>query len=652
MELTGPKWEELIRLGLILPNDRKDAVDTSDLVKSGALTTFQATKIIEGKAPELVVGSYVLLDKLGAGGMGSVFKAKHGRMRRIAAIKILSPELMKSAEGVQRFQREIEVIARLNHPNVVIAYDAGECGLGHFLIMEFVDGTDLHHWVVKRGKLDLPEALGYIRQSAAGLGYIHKQGLIHRDIKPANLLRTNQGDIKVTDLGLVRLPEMEESDSIDDATAAPLTVGISGTFDYMAPEQAEDTRAVDHRADIYSLGCSLWFLLTGQHLYNERSLVQKVKAHAGKPIPPLSQAVSGVSPALEEWWKKMVAKQAIHRFPDLDTAVAELAHAVPAYFPDIASLPTPLPRPVQPSPTISVASEAPTVMGGESSHPAARGVLLVEPSRLQQAVISRQLDELGYKVIHKAAGVAQGIELYMDKKPGVVIASLHLPDGSGMELVSQIRDQENTDDSHFILISSSEDWEATSDDGPQGILHLAKPFTKSQLGDMFEKLESSTKPLVADESQTVVDNKSQPTDSEITWQTARILIVDDSGFSRKRMRSVFQGLGVRNITEAADAQEALDLLATRTFDFVSTDCQMPRMTGDELVSRIRAEKKWDRMGLVMVTGETDKELLSRVKTTGADEVLSKMTSEDGLREVMQRLRPKWAVSQPPAASTH
>ncbi len=655
MEMDGPKWDELIRLGLVAASERKEGLDTTDLIRSGVLTSFQAGRIAEGKAADLVVGNYVVLDKLGAGGMGSVYKARHRRMRRIAAIKILSPELMKSAEGVQRFQREIEVIARLNHPNVVIAYDAGDGPLGHFLIMEFVDGTDLHHWVAKKGKLALPEAMGYFREAALGLGYIHKQGLIHRDIKPANLLRTNLGAIKVTDLGLVRLPEMEEQEKGEDVTAAPLTVGISGTFDYMAPEQAEDTRAVDHRADIYSLGCTLWFLLTGQHLYNERTLVQKVKAHAGKPIPPFAQAVPGSSAAMEDWWKKLVAKQANHRFHDLETAVVELARAAPALFPDTVSLPaagTAVAAP-HPTPTVSLASEAPTVMGQAATHPAARGVLLVEPSRVQQSMIARQLEDLGYKTIHKAPGIGNGIELYADKKPGVVISSLHLPDGSGLDLINSIKEMEGPEVCHFIVISSDHDWESACEGCDKGIQHLAKPFSKAQLGAILEKLETQTKPVVEEESQTVMDDKnSTAKDPATNWQNARILVVDDSAFSRKRMRAVFQGLGAKNITEVVDAVEAVDILASREFDFVSTDCQMPRMCGDDLVARIRADRKWDKMGLIMVTGETDRELLDRVKSSGADEVLGKMTSEDGIREVLMRLRPEWTVAKSTAPAAN
>jgi len=654
MDWDGAKLDELVRLGLITPADRKEGTAPSDFVKRGVLTTFQVTKILEGKAQELVVGSYVLLDKLGAGGMGSVFKARHRKMRRIAAIKILSPELMKSAEGVQRFQREIEVIARLNHPNIVIAYDAGECTLGHFLIMEFVDGVDLHNWVAKKGKLGLEEAVGYFREAAAGLGYIHKQGLIHRDIKPANLLRTNQGSIKVTDLGLVRLPDMDEPEETDsDATAAPLTVGISGTFDYMAPEQAEDTRSVDHRADIYSLGCSFWFLLTGQHLYNEKSLVQKVKAHAIKPIPPLSQALTQVPMGLEAWWKKMVAKQAKERFSNLEEAIAQMAQVVPAFFAGSAPV---LVSSAPASATQPVANEAPTVVGGPTTHPGMRGILLVEPSRVQQAMIARQLDELGFKTVHRVAGVGQAVEAFMDRQPGIVISSLHLPDGTGVELVGRIRAQAATSsdsgDCHFIVISSDDDWESTTRDQVGGIVHLAKPFTKAQLGDVLKRLADPTADGDSASTGTVVDGQLATAGPCGSWADARVLIVDDSGFSRKRMKAVFTGMGVSRITEAADAQEALEYLASRSFDFVTTDCQMPRMCGDELVAHVRAQKKWDEMGLIMVTGETDPELLNRVRLSGADEVLSKLTSEDGFREVLRRLRPTWGAEAPPAASTH
>ena len=177
------------------------------LVATGVLTRFQASALCECRPTELRIGNYDVLDRLGAGGMGTVFKARHRRMKRIVALKVLSRGLAKDQSFVQRFQREVETIARFTHPNIVMAYDADEAEVGHFLVMEFVDGQNLASLVQKQGPLSVPVAVSCLLQAARGLEYAHNQGIIHRDIKPANLLRDAAGAVKVTDLGLARLRE-------------------------------------------------------------------------------------------------------------------------------------------------------------------------------------------------------------------------------------------------------------------------------------------------------------------------------------------------------------------------------------------------------------------------------------------------------------
>ena len=171
------------------------------LFRQGKLTKFQTQSVYKGKAKGLILGDYVLLDQIGEGGMGQVFRARHRRMKRIVALKVLPAELTKSDQALDRFQQEVEVAARLVHTNVVTAFDAGETKKTHFLVMEYVDGQDLEAVVAERGRLPVADALDYVLQTARGLEYAHSQGVVHRDIKPANLLLDKNGRVKILDMG-------------------------------------------------------------------------------------------------------------------------------------------------------------------------------------------------------------------------------------------------------------------------------------------------------------------------------------------------------------------------------------------------------------------------------------------------------------------
>src|SRR6185369_1273125 len=183
--------------------------------------------------------NYVILDKLGQGGMGVVLKAEHKRMKRLVALKVLSPAFTKTPEALRRFQREVEAAAKLRHPNIVAADDADAAGGVHFLVMEYVEGSDLSALVKKSGPLPVEKALHCILQAARGLEYAHGEGIIHRDIKPANLLLDNKGTVKILDMGLARVAASAAGEGQADLTGAGQIVG---TVDYMAPEQAMNTR--------------------------------------------------------------------------------------------------------------------------------------------------------------------------------------------------------------------------------------------------------------------------------------------------------------------------------------------------------------------------------------------------------------------------
>ncbi|MCI0461058.1 MAG: serine/threonine-protein kinase [Gemmataceae bacterium] len=262
--------------------------------------------------PELgCLGQYQLLDKLGAGGMGTVYKARHRELEKIVALKVLPAELMNEV-SLARFKNEMKAVGKLEHPNIVGAHDAGQVDGTHFLVMDFVDGMDLARLVERHGGLRLADACELIRQAAAGLQHAYERGLVHRDIKPSNLMLARNGLVKVLDLGLAR--SFGEVPIPERLTATGL---ILGTADYIAPEQCEAAHTVDIRADIYSLGCSLYHLLSGTPPFGGArysSWLQKMRAHLETPVPPLQKYRPEVPAELVAVLERMLAKNPADRF--------------------------------------------------------------------------------------------------------------------------------------------------------------------------------------------------------------------------------------------------------------------------------------------------------------------------------------------------
>ncbi len=287
------------------------------LVRAGKLTPFQAAETLATRGMSLILGDYVLLDRLGAGGMGEVFLARHRHMKRIVALKVVSPQAMKDEAAVKRFQREVEAAARLEHPNIVTAHDSRHDRGVHYLVMQYVEGTDLAALVRQQGRLPVDTAIQCLLQAARGLAYAHREGIVHRNIKPANLLLDTKGVVKILDMGLARLDDA----STDNLTG---TEQVMGTVDYMSPEQAASTHAVDGRTDTYSLGCTLWFLLTGRKIYEGETLMSRMLKHREAPIPSLCTARDDVPYALEEIFQRMVAKLPEDRYASMDDVVREL----------------------------------------------------------------------------------------------------------------------------------------------------------------------------------------------------------------------------------------------------------------------------------------------------------------------------------------
>ena len=291
------------------------------LVQQGKLTKYQAQAVYQGKVKGLVFGEYVVLDKLGEGGMGVVLKAQHRRMKRFVAVKMISRKSIGSPDAVKRFYREVEAAAKLNHSNIVQAYDASERDGIHYLVMEYVEGKDLAAIVKDRGPMAVHAAVECVLQAARGLQYAHKQGIVHRDIKPSNLLMDKDGTVKILDMGLARVAGLVDEEDKDRITQSGQ---VMGTLDYMAPEQAMDTHHADARADIYSLGCTLYRLLTGDAMYKGETLAKIIWAHQQGPIPSLCKARSEVPPQLDAVFQKMVAKKPEDRYQTMTEVIAEM----------------------------------------------------------------------------------------------------------------------------------------------------------------------------------------------------------------------------------------------------------------------------------------------------------------------------------------
>lgn len=314
------------------------------LIRDERLTPWQAEMILQGNEKGIVLGEFVLLTHIGKGGMGDVFKAVHRPSGTLAAIKVLPEAAMSPPQtgplsatqstraqadqpsaAIGRFHQEIMAASRLCHRNIVATYDAGEQDGVHYLVMEFVDGEDLNAWMRTRRRADPATAVNWILQAARGLRHAHGQNVIHRDIKPGNLLLDREGTIKILDLGLARVVE-EEMAPAGATLAERLTVHgqMLGTVDYISPEQAVDTRSADRRSDIYSLGCTLYRLVTGRVMFEGETPVAKLMAHLDAPIPSLRDARPEVSPQLDRVFRKMVAKSPADRYQSMDEVIVAL----------------------------------------------------------------------------------------------------------------------------------------------------------------------------------------------------------------------------------------------------------------------------------------------------------------------------------------
>jgi serine/threonine-protein kinase len=314
--------------------DPTELIDDEDAIKAaakfarhlennGLLTRWQNANLLRGRYRGLMFGKFRILRMLGAGGMGRVFLAENEMLQRRVALKVLPKKLSSRSSALDRFHREARALARLNHDNIVRVHDVDVQDRTHYIVMEFVQGVDLYRKVAKEGPLDEAIAANFVMQAAAGLSHAHEAGLIHRDVKPANMLIDNQGTVKVLDLGLALL----ESEQDESLTADPSRA--LGTVDYISPEQALSSHELDARTDIYSLGCTLYYLLTGKAPFGKGTSAERLLAHQLKETEPINNvrielSLLPVDERLVGVCNRMMAKSADDRF----ASAAEVAVAL------------------------------------------------------------------------------------------------------------------------------------------------------------------------------------------------------------------------------------------------------------------------------------------------------------------------------------
>ncbi len=354
--LVSREVQEALRDEFRQETEAKPSDLAARLVQQGHITQWQSEQLLAGKS-EFFLGRYKFLDRLGVGGMGAVFKAEHEMMGRVVALKMIRRKLTEHERTRKRFLREIKAVAALEHPNIVTAYDADHVGNTYFLVMEFVDGKDLGWWVEQRGPFSFKWACEFCRQAATGLQHAHKRGLVHRDIKPSNLLairepKPNPPTIKILDFGLALLDTDDmfvEPSLLEGGVGGESAVtSVVGTFGFLAPEQFRQPPQIDIRSDIFSLGCTLFYLLTGNLPFLAKS-EKEYLAHLLKGEPHSARQFTPEVPAgLETVLRKMLARNPDDRYQTPQEVADALWPFCSSTMQDFAAarLPVPLPASV------------------------------------------------------------------------------------------------------------------------------------------------------------------------------------------------------------------------------------------------------------------------------------------------------------------
>jgi response regulator RpfG family c-di-GMP phosphodiesterase/serine/threonine protein kinase len=419
--------------------------DTAALVEAfvghGLLSDYQASRLLAGHTFGLSIGNYRVIDRLGVGGMGVVYKAEHIHMKRTVALKILFLEDDQNPVFLERFRSEMEAMAVLRHPNIALAFDAGEVTAPHapnrilrYLVMEFVPGKNLEQYVQEHGPLPIVQACDFVRQAACGLRHAHEHGLVHRDMKPSNLLVTPQGHIKVLDFGLARLCRRRCTEAHT----------MLGTVDYMAPEQARDARSVDIRADIYGLGGILYWLLLGERPFpGDRSVVEELLARQHESPRPLRQKRPEVPLELEAIVCQMMARDPGDRYPTPPALITALNEFLEGYVGSPGCATTPRVREeksIDTDPYIDLSLCTTGSADPVPSLPRTHRVLIVSPRNLCRDACRTAL-EAG-KLDCLEAGAAADVEDCLCRSPcDLVVIDGQAPQMDGISLCRQLRRQ-------------------------------------------------------------------------------------------------------------------------------------------------------------------------------------------------------------------
>ncbi len=296
--------------------DRTASMVAEHLVTSGLITKWQAAQLLKGKYRGFLIGKYCFRKPLGRGGMGVVFEAEHLVLGTRVAVKVLPKDRGATEKAVSRFLAEARAAAKLNHPNILRVHDCDVFEGRRFMVMDLIDGSNLGELVERNGPLTYRIAIELLRQAAAGLAYAHEHGVIHRDVKPHNFMVDKNGELKVADLGLalfqIDSPERYTQDG---------NVAVLGTVDYVAPEQAWDSRKVDRRADMYSLGCTLYFMLTGKAPFDSGSMAQRLAKHQSAQPTPIQNFRPDCPPPIANLCSKMMAKNPNERIQNMGDLV-------------------------------------------------------------------------------------------------------------------------------------------------------------------------------------------------------------------------------------------------------------------------------------------------------------------------------------------
>lgn len=292
------------------------------LIEKKLLTDWHVRQLLNERFRGFFLKKYKILNIIGTGGMSTVYLAEHTIMNRLVAIKVLPRKKLVAGSYFERFLRESQINTRLDHPNVVRVYDIDNAGDVHYIVQEYVDGLTLQRHVEQNGVLPCDKAYMLIQQAAIALQHVHQNGVIHRDIKPGNLLVSSKGIVKIFDFGLALLAE----EYGDEKNSTKATGNVVGTADYIAPEQITESQSVDGRADIYSLGGTLYYCLTGKPMFPQGTIPERLRAHQEQKPLCLSQQRSDISERQLAIWRKLVAKKPSERFHTAEDVATQIAY--------------------------------------------------------------------------------------------------------------------------------------------------------------------------------------------------------------------------------------------------------------------------------------------------------------------------------------